>query len=41
MEAPWYNAVPVYTEDRIDVYMEGDNCMQHEEDSVVLTGVRQ
>ena len=41
METPWYNAVPVYTGDRDDVYMEEDNSTQHEEDSVVLTGVKQ
>ena len=29
------------TGDREDVYMEEDNSMQHEEDSVVLTGVKQ
>ena len=34
-----YNAVPVYTGDRGDVYMEEDNSTQHEEDSVALTGV--
>ena len=27
--------------DRDNVYMEEDNSMQHEEDSVVLTGVKQ
>ena len=35
-----YNVVPVYTGDRDDVYMEEDNSTQHEEDSVVLTGVK-
>ena len=41
METPGYSAVPVYTGDRDDVYMEEDNSTQHEEDSVVLTGVKQ
>ena len=41
METPGYNAVPVCTGDRDDVYMEEDNSIQHEEDSVVLTGVKQ
>ena len=41
METPGYNAVPVYIGNRDDVYTEGDNSMQHEEDSVVLTGVKQ
>ena len=41
METPGYNAVPVCTGDRDDVYMEDDNSTQHEEDSVVLTGVKQ
>ena len=40
METPGYNAVPVYTWDRNDVYMEEDNSMLHEEDSVVLTGMK-
>ena len=39
-ETPGYNTVPVYTGDRDDVYMEEDNSTQHEEDSVVLTGVK-
>ena len=33
--------MPVYIGDRDDVYMEEDNSTQHEEDSVVLTGVKQ
>ena len=41
VETPGYNAVPVYTGDRDDVYMEEDNSTQHEEDSVVLTGLKQ
>ena len=41
METPDYNTVLVYTGDRDDVYMEEDNCAQHEEDSVVLTGEKQ
>ena len=41
METPGYNSVPVYTGDRDDVYMEEDYSMQHEQDSVVLTGVKQ
>ena len=32
METPGYNAVPVCTGDRDDIYMEEDNSMQHEED---------
>ena len=40
-ETLWYNAVPVYSEDRSDVYMEEDNSIQHKKDSVVLTGVKQ
>ena len=39
METPGYSAV--WTGDRDDVYMEEDNSMQHEEDPVVLTGVKQ
>ena len=38
---PVYNALPVYTQNRGDVYMAEDNAMQHEEDSVVLTGMKQ
>ena len=41
MDTPGYNAVPVYSGDRDDVYMEVNNSTQHEEDSVVLTGVKQ
>ena len=41
METPGYNAVPVCTGDRDDVYKEEDNSMQHEEDSVGLKGVNQ
>ena len=41
MQTPGCNAVPVCTGDRDDVYMEDNNSMQHEEDSVVLTGARQ
>ena len=37
METPGYNAVPVWTWGRDDVYMEEDNSTQHEEDSAVLT----
>ena len=32
METPGYNAVPVCTWDKYDVYMEGDNSTQHEEE---------
>ena len=35
------NAMPLYTGDRDDVYMEEDNSMQNEEDSVDLTDVKQ
>ena len=41
MEKPGYNAIPVYTGDRDDIYIEEDNSTRHEEDSVVLTGVKQ
>ena len=41
MVTPSYNAVPGCTGGRDDVYIEEDNSMQHEEDSVVLTGVMQ
>ena len=41
METPGYNAVPVCTGDKDDVYMEEDSSTQHEEDSVVLTCVKQ
>ena len=41
METSGYNAVPVYTGDRDDVYMEEDNSTQHEEDLIVITGVKQ
>ena len=41
METPGYNAVSVCKGDRDDVYIKEDNSMQHEEDSVVLTGVKQ
>ena len=41
METTGYKAVPVCTGDRDDVYMEEDNSMQHEDDSVVVTGVKQ
>ena len=40
METPGYNAVPVYIGDGDDVYMEEANSMQHEEDSIVFTGVK-
>ena len=33
--------MPVYTGGRDDVCMEEDNFTQHEEDSLVLTGVKQ
>ena len=33
--------MPVYIGDRDYVYMEEDNSTQHEEDSVVLTGVKE
>ena len=39
-DTPGYNAVPVYTVDRDGVCMKEDNSTQHEEDSVVLTGVK-
>ena len=41
IKTPWYSAVPVYTGDRDDVYMEEDNSTWHEEHSVVLTGMKQ
>ena len=41
METPWYKAVPVYTGDSNDVYMEEDNSTWHKESSVFLTGVKQ
>ena len=41
MEIPRYNAMAVSTGDKDDVYKEEDNSTQHEEDSVVLTGVKQ
>ena len=41
MEIHGYNAVPVITADKDDVYMEEDNSTQHEKDSVVLTGMKQ
>ena len=41
METHEYNAVPVCTGDRDDVCMEEDISMKHEDDSVVLTGVKQ
>ena len=33
--------MPLYTGHRDYVYMEEDNSTQHEEDSVVLTGMKQ
>ena len=36
METPWYNAVPVFTGNIDDVYMEEGNSTQHKKDSVVL-----
>ena len=41
MEIPGYNAVPAYTGDRDDIYMEEDNSTHYKEDSVVLTVVMQ
>ena len=41
METSGHNAVPFCTGDKGDVYMEEDNCMQHVEDAVILTGVKQ
>ena len=41
METSGYNAVPVSTGNKYDVYMEDNNSQQHEKDSVVLTGVKQ
>ena len=41
METPEYNAVPVCTQDRDDVYIEEDNFTWHKEGSVVLMGVKQ
>ena len=41
METPRHNAVPVCTGGRNDVYMEEDNSTLHEEDSVVITSVKQ
>ena len=40
VETPGYNAVSVYTGDRDDIYMEENNSTQHEQDSVVLIGVK-
>ena len=40
-ETPGYNALPVCTGDRDDAYMEEDNSIQYEEDSVVLVGEKQ
>ena len=40
METCGHNAVPVCTGDKGDVYMEEDNSMQHEEDSVFLMGCK-
>ena len=40
METPGYNVLPICTRDRGDVYIEEDNSTQHEEDSVILTGVK-
>ena len=41
MESTPNNVVPFCTGDRDDVYVEEDNSMQHESDSVVLTGLKQ
>ena len=41
MKTPRYNDVQVYTGDRDDVYMGEDNSTQHEENSFILTGVKQ
>ena len=41
METPGYNAVPVYTGDTDDVYMEEDNSTWHIRDSLFLTSVQQ
>ena len=41
LETPGYNAVPVSTGDQDDVYMEEDNSTPDEEDSVVLTCVKE
>ena len=41
IETPGYNAVPVYTGNRDEVYKEEGNSTQHEKDSVLLTGVKQ
>ena len=41
MEKTGYKALPVYTGDRDDVYMEEDNLTQYEEDLVFLSGVKQ
>ena len=40
-ETPGYSAMPAYTGDRDDVYIEEDNSTQHKEDSVVLPGMKQ
>ena len=40
METPGYNVVPFHTGDRDYVHMEKGNSTQHEDDSVVLTGVQ-
>ena len=41
IETPGYNAVPVCNGIKDDVYTEVDNSTHHEEDSVVLKGVKQ
>ena len=41
METSGYSAMPIYTGQRDDVYMEEGNSMQQEEDLDVLTGVKQ
>ena len=41
METPGYNTAPVCTGDEDDIYTEEDNSTQHEENSVILTGVKQ
>ena len=41
METPWYNAIPVYTVDRDDIYIGEDNSTHHKEDSAVLRSVKQ
>ena len=40
METPGCNTIPVCTGDKDDVFLEEDNSIPHEEDSVVFTCVK-